>query len=243
MGKKIMESNLIPSMKETLFDPTVSGMGSTLEEIAEIGLDSVLQDGVLKDFPILGTVSALCKTGINLRERNFVRQTAAFITTFNNGTISEEKLNNYRQELENDPKRAERELGRVILLLDRMIEDFQSRMLGRFYSAYVRGAISWDKFVEISEVNTRMFISDYRELDYISRTPIQQTDELSDNRLYKIQRLESLGLVKENRVRLHSGNKLTFENSNDRFVTTPLGGTLFSLMDRELSWYSYEKDS
>lgn len=227
-----METNIIPSMKDTLFAPTISGMSDSIAEIAELGLDAILQDGVLKDIPVFGTIASLCKTGMNLKERNLIRQTAHFITTFNDGSISEEKLFAYRKKIEEDPKKSEEELGRVILLLDRMLEKQQARMLGKLYNSYIKGAIDWDKFVELSEVNARMFISDFKELDSIARNPIQQEDEVSDKRLYKIQRLESLGLVKEHRTRLHSGNVLSYEDTNNRFVTTPLGDTFFSLMER-----------
>ena len=156
-----MESNLIPSMKETLFDPVASNMDEALGEIAEVSLDAILEDGILKEIPVFGTVLALCKTGLNLREKNFIKQTAQFITEFNKGCIDQEKYKQYKKSLENDPKKAEKELGRVILLLDRMIEDTQSKVLGAFYRGYVAGEIKWEKFCELSEVNSRMFIIDY----------------------------------------------------------------------------------
>lgn len=225
-----MESNIIPSMKDTLFNPVSENMKDSLIEIAELGLDAVLRDGVLKDIPILGTIAVFCKTGVALQERNLIRQTAVFITSFNDGTISQEKLIEYRQALESNPKKAEKELGRVMLLLERILEEKQSHILGRFYNAYVRGALTWGKFVELSEVNLRMFLSDYKELESINRKPIEQREDVSDRRLYKIQRLESLGLVMENSTRLFEGNTLSYSNSEYRFNTTPLGGTFVSMM-------------
>ena len=225
-----MESNIIPSMKDTLFNPVSENMKDSLIEIAELGLDAVLRDGVLKDIPILGTIAAFCKTRVALQERNLIRQTAVFITSFNDGTIPQEKLIEYRQALESNPKKAEKELGRVMLLLERILEEKQSHILGRFYNAYVRGALTWGKFVELSEVNLRMFLSDYKELESINRKPIEQREDVSDRRLYKIQRLESLGLVMENSTRLFEGNTLSYSNSEYRFNTTPLGCTFVSMM-------------
>jgi len=228
-----MEANIIPSMKETLFDPMVAGMGDSLVDIADLGLDAVLADGVLDGVPVLKSIAALCRTGVNLRERNLIRQTATFISEFNKGTISQERLDEYRRNLEDDPVRAEKELGRIMLLLDRMLEEKQAKVLANFYGAYVKGAITWGTFVELSEVNARMLVSDYAELDSISRSPVQQTDEISSGRMCKIMRLVSLGLVIEHSARLHSGNLLTYEETDDRFTTTSLGGTFFSLMGRE----------
>ena len=225
-----METNIIPSMQETLFTPISGNMGSALIEIAEQGLDSLLQDGVLKDFPVLGTIAALCKTGVNLRERNLIRQTAVFITSFNNGTISDEDKSKYKEALNKDPKRKEKELGRVILLLDRLLEEQQAKVLGKFYCSYVKGAISWDKFVELSEVNARMFSDDYKDLAAINKEPVKTEERVSDQRAYKIQRLISLGLVSENHFGLNSSITLSFMPADNRFIVTPLGSTFASLM-------------
>jgi hypothetical protein len=225
-----METNLIPSMKETLFNPAVSNMGDILIDIAELGLDSILDNNMLRDIPVLGTIVALCNTGTNLRERNLIRQTAIFITSFNNRSIDSIKLNTYRKKLEENPKKMEKELGRVILLLDRTLEEKQAQNLGNFYSSYVKGAISWEKFVELTEVNERIFVADIDELKSIGNCSISQSEEISDARMYQIQRLESLGLVTENTYRLHSGNILEYSGTDDRFVLTPLGKTFYNLM-------------
>lgn len=75
-----------------------------------------------------------------------------------------------------------------------------------------------------------MFISDYSELDSIARKPIKQDEEVSERRIYRIQRLESLGLVMENRSRLHNGNMLEYPDTDDSFITTLLDGAFVSLM-------------
>jgi len=124
----------------------------------------------------------------------------------------------------------EKELGRVILLLDRTLEEKQAQNLGIFYSSYVKGAISWEKFVELTEVNERIFVADIDELKSIGNCSISQSEEISDARMYQIQRLESLGLVTENTYRLHSGNILEYSGTDDRFVLTPLGKTFYNLM-------------
>lgn len=224
-----METNIIPAMKETLLNPITSNMNDSLLEIAEIGIDSLLEDGLLKSFPVLGTIASLCKTGINLRERNLIRQTAIFITSFNSGTINQKRLDEYRESLE-DTKKAEKELGRVILLLDRMLEEKQSKVLGRFYHAYVAGGFKWEKFVELSEVNARMIVSDYEELISIAKKPIKDTESIPDRRMYRIQRLVSLGLVMENKAQVFDGSTVISCGTDDRFIISPLGGTFFGLM-------------
>ena len=153
-------SELVPALKDTLFSPTYE----IVAEYAEIGIDALLDNEVLKGIPVVSTLSSICKIGYNLHERNLIKQTLAFITEFNSGSISQGKLNEHREKLEANPKEAEKELGRVLIILGNQVEQIQSQVLGSFYAAYVKGAISWEKFCELSEANRRMFISDYQIL-------------------------------------------------------------------------------
>lgn len=137
-------SELVPALKDTLFSPTYE----IVAEYAEIGIDALLDNEVLKGIPVVSTLSSICKIGYNLHERNLIKQTLAFITEFNSGSISQGKLNEHREKLEANPKEAEKELGRVLIILGNQVEQIQSQVLGSFYAAYVKGAISWEKLNE-----------------------------------------------------------------------------------------------
>lgn len=67
-----------------------------------------------------------------------MKQTLAFIKAFNSETISDEQLKRYKDKISNN-KYAEKELGRVLYLLDRNIEKAKSAILGKIYNAYVNG--------------------------------------------------------------------------------------------------------
>lgn len=210
-----MEMNLIPSMRQTLFE---SDAADTLLDYAEVGLDAILDDGVLKDIPVFGTIVAFCKVGINLRERNLMKQLATFIQSFNNGTIDPKQLEKYRKSLD-DPRKAEKELGRVVLLLDRTLEQQRSRFLGQFYRAYVAGEIKWDVFVELSEINDMMTVIDYtflRGVNLVEIGGIAEDDVMSENSECRYQRLISYGVITEN-------PKKESDDKGPRFIPSYLG--------------------
>lgn len=184
-------NELVPALKDTLFTSTYE----IAAEYAEIGIDSLLENDALKGIPVVGTLAAFCKVGYNIQERNLIKQTLNFVIGFNSGTLSQEKIDNYRDKLENEPSKAEKELGRVLIILGNHIESIQSQVLGSFYSAYVKGAISWDKFCELSEANRRMFVNDYNLLlDSANNGGIN----INDRELYQVDRLVSLGLLQYN---------------------------------------------
>lgn len=182
-----MES-LVPSLRESLFSPTYELTG----ELLEVGIDALIDNEALKAIPVVNTISAFCKVGYNLHERNLIKQTLSFIEGFNSGSIDSEQLEKHSQELQNNPKKQEKELGRVIIILGKHIEEIQSKILGSFYLTYIKGAISWEKFCELSEANQRMFVNDYAILhEAINYGGIA----INKRELYQVDRLVSLGLL------------------------------------------------
>lgn len=213
-------SKLVPALKDTLFSPTYE----IVAEYAEIGIDALLDNEVLKGIPVVSTLSSICKIGYNLHERNLIKQTLGFITGFNSGTLSQEKIDEHRYELESNPAKAEKELGRVLIILGNHIEDIQSQVLGSFYKAYVNGAISWEKFCELSEANRRMFVSDYHILREAAR---HGGIDINDRELYQVDRLISLGLL-QNKNRLGGTAVIDFDKEQEKsydMIITSFGRT------------------
>jgi hypothetical protein len=47
---------------------------SVLTEMSEIGIDKVLDEGLLRDIPIVGTVVSLGKVGYNIYQRSYQKK-------------------------------------------------------------------------------------------------------------------------------------------------------------------------
>lgn len=71
---------LVPAFETTLFDPTLSDACS---DMAELGIDSLLDDGVFKSIPVVSLLIGVGKTAQNIHDRNLLKQTIKFINTFN----------------------------------------------------------------------------------------------------------------------------------------------------------------
>ena len=115
-----------------------------------------------------------------------------FINTFNEKSISQEKINKYRKKIQSKPKYAEEELGRVIILLNSNVELKKSELLGKFYRAYVDETIDWDTFCELSDITSRLFVSDLQLLYNIYHLQVSDTSQCP---VYKADRLIALGLL------------------------------------------------
>lgn len=182
-----MKKELIFSFEESLFDDKVKDLTS---DIVEIGLDSCLEDGIFKDIPIVGMITKVGNIAQKIYDRHLLKQTLIFINELNNQEISQQKIDNYIKELKSNPKKASEELGRVLLLLNRNIEVIKSKILAQFFLAYIKEAISWEKFVELTEVLDRMYSTDF---NLLKRIALGDNVKYSDGG-YSAERLMSMGL-------------------------------------------------
>lgn len=165
---------IVPAFKTTLFDSTLS---DACVDIAELGIDSLLDDGVFKSIPIVSTLVGFGKTAQNIHDRNLLRQTIKFINTFNEKSISSKKVEKYKNRLDSNSKYAEEELGRVIILLNSNVDLKKSELLAKFYRSYVNEDIDWSIFCELSDITSRLFISDLHLLFEVYKKKISDTSQ------------------------------------------------------------------
>ena len=189
-------NGLIPSFYKSLYEPVVE----LSTEYLELGLDTILSDPTLQHIPICSTILGLCKGVCGIRERWLFKQLVHFTHAFHDGTLSSEQLAKHREQLERDPKRQEKELGRVLLLLQKHTETIQASVLGKFYLAFLKEQISWSKFCELAEANQRMFLADYEILHRLCEQPCHEWT-LQQDEYYETERLSSLGLAQKASVR------------------------------------------
>lgn len=219
---KNIKTDLIPSLEESLFQPS-GNITDILADIIEIGFDSDLQDGIFKEIPVIRMIAGLTKVGFAIRDRIMMVKTAHFLQAFHNDTIDPVLLEKHRKELEQNPRKAEQELSRVIILLDRAIEEIQAKHLGAFYRNHINERINWEQFVELSEANDRLFLADLSLLEKIAVSPIKENEELSPQIKYQIERLRSLGMVIEGYNILDAGTFDNWESPRDYMAASSFG--------------------
>ena len=91
MDKENLVASLEDSLTENLFD--------TVADLTEVGLDAVMDDGVLKEIPLLSTVAGIYKIGHTIKERHTIKQLALFVTELNKGCVDKNKRNRILEKL------------------------------------------------------------------------------------------------------------------------------------------------
>lgn len=198
-----------------------------ISDYLEIGIDSLMNEGILKEIPIVNTIVGVLKIGKNVHDRNLLKQTLTFINEFNNNKISRDKLEQYKITIENNPKRCEEELGRILLLLNNFIDKEKSIMLAKIFKAYIEKIINWNEFCEYSEIINRLFIQDINLLNMIYDGRVTDTTNIGD--LYRVERLNSLGIIgiSFKSTRITTINGVQQENRQDSYLSMNSNGRKF----------------
>lgn len=207
---------IVTAFETTLFDSTLS---DACVDMAELGIDSLLDDGIFKSLPIVSLLVGIGKTSQNIHDRNLLKQTIKFINTFNEKTINLDKLRKHKERLNSNPKFAEEELGRVLIILNSNVDLKKSEILARFYRAYIEQQINWDKFCELSEVTSRMFVSDIKLLFDVYNKQVFNTSQCPE---YQADRLIALGLL-DSAIKTMSIGSISGSHTQRYIQTNELG--------------------
>lgn len=179
----------LPSaMQESITEET----SDILSNIAEIGLDAIMNDGFLREVPILSTAVSLFKIGNSLRERHYIKKLASFVLALNNGIADDRAREYYRQKVTDDPKSRYKELEYILILIDRYLHANKPSLLAKLYLSYLDDFITWHDFTKYAEVVDRFLPGDCETLLSADNYKTER-DKNTDS----IQRLIALGLVIE----------------------------------------------
>ena len=183
--------SIIPSFRDSLFSENTD----ILIDISEYTIDNFIKASeTLTDFPIIKTIASVLKSAYNIYDRNLLKNTLVFIQELNSGEIDKDRYITYKTSLENNPNKCEKELGRVILILNNTIDISKSKMLARLYKAYINKKLSWEEFCEYSEIVNRIFLEDIETLIKINNGEITFISE-EGRENYRIYRLNSIGII------------------------------------------------
>lgn len=133
-----------PSLEAAIVSSLASpDLRDALADVAEAGLDQLLDDGLLRDVPVLGTIIRLRSAAGVVRDNIFARKVARFL--IRHMAIPAAERQTFLATLRTSQER--RRLGETLLVLLDRLDDLQKpELLGRLFAGYVRGEIDYATF-------------------------------------------------------------------------------------------------
>ena len=178
----------------TSFEDSISEeVSGCVTELTEIGLDAIMDEGLLKEIPFVSTAISIYKIGQSLKERQYVSKLAVFLDEINKGIADEAERSKYREKFRADQKFRHKELEYLLVLIDRYISFDKPQMRAKLYLAYLDGTIIWEEFTMYAEVIDRFLLLDCSTLLSTS----VKTRVIHNIGGESVQRLVALGLMCE----------------------------------------------
>ena len=217
---ELKSSNIVESTANTIVNYNVD----TAMDLSEIGIDSLLDDSIFKEIPIVKTIYGVAKTGFAIREKHMLKKTLVFINQLNNNGLSNEKYIEYKEKLKNKDEFAFKELEYALIIIDRYVELNKNIILSNLYFNYIDKKIDWNQFQELSIIVDNIFLSDLEELEKIYQKRAITMNDINNKISFRRLRVQNLVEDIESMLRMPNSSIGMYYNENDYQIT--LLGTL-----------------
>lgn len=151
-------SKLDISFRETVLK---SDLPSVIQNAGEIGFDSLLDNGVLKDVPILSTMLAVGKTFGNVRDYFFAKKMIAFLRSIS--SLSEKERQKLIHLLDADEKFSKYAGEQIIELLSRIDSERKAVLVATALKLYALEEIDSLQLQRINYAIDRFMLCDAEE--------------------------------------------------------------------------------
>lgn len=144
------------ALSDSLKDETTA----CITELAEVGLDSIMDDGVLKDIPFISTAVSIYKIGNSIKDRHNIKKLAHFLDEINRNLYDINERDKYKKKITEHEKFRDQQLEYLLVLIERYVGYKKPRYLAKIYLAYLEDKISWEELLQFSEVIDRFLFGD-----------------------------------------------------------------------------------
>lgn len=122
---------------------------SLMADFGEVTLDSFLQDGIVKDLPIVGSFFSVIKISGDIRDRIFVEKLKSFIDNI-------DKNQKWREKFSNDEE-CNKISKQLLYIVDSCDDDDKLKLIGMAFNYLVNGEISKDDYFYTVNIISKSF--------------------------------------------------------------------------------------
>ncbi len=151
-----------------------SDLLSLSKDFTEVAVDGIMDDGVLKDLPLVGGVVGVIKFGNSINKFLAAKKIYKFL--FELHDIPENKRVKKIDEI-NGSKKYQSSVGEMIFeLLDRIDSDGKPEIIGKLFAAVIEEKIDYRTYLKCAHIVKNIFYYDLEELksqydgQYVNRT-------------------------------------------------------------------------
>ncbi|MCP5304361.1 MAG: hypothetical protein H6953_02850 [Chromatiaceae bacterium] len=155
-------------------------------EGAEALADSLIENEVVKNIPVVGTAIKIVSGTLDLREKLFVSKVQRFVQEIE--CLSKEEKWKFRRSVLSDEESMRRAGEAALLVLDKLSEMKKAELLGFYFACFLAGRLDQIQFRRVAAAIDTAFLDDLEEFLVLG------ADEQSSQKHY-MESLVSSGLT------------------------------------------------
>lgn len=136
-----MKKELIQTLSKKEAIDAVIGIG-------EVGLDSFLESGLVKDIPFIGALVKLSQFGISISDHIFIKKLQKFCAQLSKE--SDKQREAFFNRIKSNPKLQEKVNDNLLILIAASDDIEKPTFLGKVFGAYLKREISYNQFMKFS---------------------------------------------------------------------------------------------
>lgn len=149
-------------------------------DIGEVIIDSTLEDGILKDIPIIGTLININKGRLSIQDRIFSRKILSFL--YHLKDISEKERIEIIDKIESSEKEKIKVGEKVLYLIDKSDDHIKAGMIGILFAELIKENLNYEEFKRCSEIINKTYLDDlfwFIESDVVELSMEESSDLIS----------------------------------------------------------------
>ena len=119
-------------------------------DIADVGIDGFLGEGIIKELPVVKIVYALAKGSASMHDKLFLKKIVSFLTRIKD--VAPEKRQNMIDDIDNSKKYRIKVGEKLLYILDSCNDYEASELVGELFRAFLTGTISYDDYLSAANV-------------------------------------------------------------------------------------------
>jgi hypothetical protein len=150
------------SLAENFVATVAKGNLELPAEIAEFTIDQIIDDGILKDIPIVGWIAKGLAISSSISDRIFYHKVLRFLLSIDD--IDDSMRSIFIEKIANDYDFKKRVGEHLLIIVDKLDNVDKATLMAKCFNYLLRGSIDHDYFMDLSSIISASTISDLNSL-------------------------------------------------------------------------------
>lgn len=149
-------NSLPATMSETLVH---SDLSSVVMDGVEIGIDQCLSDGILRDIPIINSITSIVKATQSISNYLYLKKIVSFLTGIKD--VPKEKREQEIRKIEESKKYRNKVGEQLLFILDHCEDNIKAEYISYWFGAFLKEEISYTDFLKGASAINNMATEDF----------------------------------------------------------------------------------